>query len=521
LTLAALAAAAPALAQGKAPMDAAVEAARHTDARPRIIVRHRPGAALRLKRLLAQHGGIVTQQHDQIGALAVELHAGDLDAVVSHPDVLGVSANGKVRSHAQRPAAKGTARAAKAAPQKDTDTDVLRAMLGIGTSKLTGRGVGIALLDSGVNLVPDLNSKVKAYYDFTDGATDNDGYGHGTHLASVIAGSGRQSKGKHRGLAPGASLIVLKVLDENGEGDTSDVIAAIEFAVAHRVQLGIDIINLSLGHPVFEPAATDPLVRAVEEAVAAGIVVVASAGNYGTDPETGEIASAGIGSPANAPSVITVGATLAHGTVSLADDYVAPFSARGPTWHDGLIKPDIVAPGDRLVGVNTRTAQLYQNNKLRAGTAGHLRLSGTSVATAVTSAVIALMIQQNRLDEGAGTPLTPNTIKAALQYTALPVRHSGSGIPGILEHGAGTLNGLGAIQLARLIEPKAEAGAWWLEGPVTPSTTLGGHAYPWAQGIVWGDGVVWGDAVMYKERAWSQGIVWGDGVVWGDSVLPF
>ena len=519
VALAALAAAAPAFAQTKAPVDAAVEAAQRTESRPRVIIRHRPGAAARLVKQFAAHGDRIVQQHDSIGALAVDLHAEDIETVRKNPDVLWVSANARVRSNAAPAARKSPRTPAPPLTPPDIDTGVLRAMLGIGSSRLTGAGVGIALIDSGVNLVTDLNARVKAYYDFTGGPNPSvDGYGHGTHLASLIAGSGRSSGGYHPGLATGASLVVMKVLDGNGEGYTSDVIAAIEFAVANRTRLGIDIINLSLGHPIFEPAGTDPLVAAVEKAVAAGIVVVVSAGNNGLNPLTGQVGTAGIGSPANSRSAITVGATISHGTVSLSDDYVAPFSARGPTWYDGRIKPDIVAPGDRLVGVTTQSTKLYANAKLRAKKALHLKLSGTSVSTAVTTAIVALMIQQNRLDEGWAKPLTPNTVKALLQYTALKVKPSGTGIPDILEQGTGTLNGGGAITLAKAIEPSAPKGTWWIETPVSPSTQLGSRIYNWAQSLVWGDGLVWGDSVMYRQNAWAQGLTWGDSLVWGDTV---
>ena len=145
----------------------------------------------------------------------------------------------------------------------------------------------------------------------------------------------------------------LKVLNGTGGGYTSDVIDAIEFATINRVSLGIDIINLSLGHPPFESASTDPLVQAVEAAVRAGIVVVASAGNNGRNPQTGLVGYAGISSPGNAPSALTVGAVRTQGTVPRADDRIPGFSSRGPTYYDGRAKPDIVAPGhqrDRQCG---------------------------------------------------------------------------------------------------------------------------------------------------------------------------
>ncbi len=201
-------------------------------------------------------------------------------------------------------------------------------------------------------------SRIAAFYDFTTGAAiaapPSDQYGHGTHVAGLIAGSGAPSGGLYPGIATNATLIGLKVLDGVGSGYTSNVIAALEFAVTNKQALGIDVINLSLGHPVFEPAATDPLVQAVEAAARAGIVVVVSAGNFGKNPTTGEVGYAGIASPGNAPSAITVGALDTKGTRTPFDDSVAPYSSRGPTWYDGQAKPDVVAPGHALTAVSSR-----------------------------------------------------------------------------------------------------------------------------------------------------------------------
>ena len=153
-----------------------------------------------------------------------------------------------------------------------------------------------------------------------------------------------------RGSPPGVNFVALKVLDAEGRGRTSDVIRAIEFAIANRRRFGIDIINLSLGHPIFEPAATDPLVQAVEKAVQAGIIVVASAGNFGSDSRTGNVGYAGITSPGQR--------TLRHHRRRLQPpghgrarrrSAGADYSSRGPTWYDGLAKPDVVAPGHQLL----------------------------------------------------------------------------------------------------------------------------------------------------------------------------
>ena len=402
-----------------------------------------------------------------------------------------------------------------------TDGQKLRATLGL-RSWQKGAGVGVAVIDSGIAPTWDLAYRVTAFYDFTAGgvaAPLSDGYGHGTHVAGLIAGTGYQSSGKYVGIAPKARIIGLKVLNSQGAGYTSDVISALEFAVTNRTALGIDVINLSLGHPVFERPETDPLVHAVQNAVAAGIVVVVSAGNWGLD-QNGEIGFGGITSPGNAAAALTVGAMRTKATASRSDDEIALFSSRGPTWYDGRIKPDVVAPGQALVAINSFTSTLFQNPLLHVDIAPYIKLSGTSMAAAVASGVVALMIEANRLDEGAASRLTPNTVKAILQYTALavPETFSPSGIPAALAQGAGGINGAGAIELTRAINPDSAVGTPWLETGISPFTTIAGTTHQWAQGIVWGDHIVSSDTVTWNLPIWANGIVWGDddGIVWGD-----
>jgi serine protease AprX len=402
-----------------------------------------------------------------------------------------------------------------------TDGQQLRATLGL-RSWQKGAGVGVAVVDSGIAPTWDLANRVTAFYDFTAGgvaAPLSDGYGHGTHVAGLIAGNGHLSSGKYVGIAPKARLIGLKVLDSQGAGYTSDVIAAIEFAIANRTALGIDVMNLSLGHPVFERPETDPLVQAVEAASAAGIVVVASAGNWGLDAND-EVGYGGITSPGNAASALTVGAMRTKATASRADDEIALFSSRGPTWYDGRVKPDVVTPGQALVAVSSPTSVLGSNPLLQVAISPYIKLSGTSMAAGVASGVVALMIEANRLDEGASSRLTPNTVKALLQYTAIPVPQTWSpaGAPDALAQGAGGINGGGAIELTRAINPSAASGEPWLEAAVHPYTTIAGTTHRWAQSIIWGDHFVTSDTLAWNLPVWAQGVIWGDddGVVWGD-----
>src|SRR5262249_19760363 len=153
----------------------------------------------------------------------------------------------------------------------------------------------------------------------------------------MIGNGGHSQNGKLVGIAPAASLVSVRVLNSAGQGSTSGMLAGLHWVLDHKDQYGIRVLNLSLGHPVFEPAATDPLVQAVEELWDAGVVVVCSAGNAGRDGH------GTISSPCNSRKVITVGALNDRNTADLTDDTVTTYSSRGPTRFDLVAKPDLLA----------------------------------------------------------------------------------------------------------------------------------------------------------------------------------
>ncbi len=230
----------------------------------------------------------------------------------------------------------------------------------------------------------------------------SDDYGHGTHVAGIIAGDGAQSTGAnytktYKGIAPNANIISLRVLDANGEGTDSQVIAAIDEAISLRTQYNIRIINLSLGRPVYESFVNDPLCQAVEQAWKAGIVVVVAAGNDGRDNTYNENGYGTIDAPGNDPFVITVGVMKSALTTTRVDDAVTTYSSKGPTQIDHFVKPDLVAPGNGVNAYlthgtlvteypgNTVSALMYQANATATSTSTYFTLNGTSMAAGVVS----------------------------------------------------------------------------------------------------------------------------------------
>ncbi|NUR55501.1 MAG: S8 family serine peptidase, partial [Acidobacteria bacterium] len=417
--------------------------------------------------------------------------------------------------------------------------------LGITDLTLMGDTIGVAIIDTGI--VGGTAGSVVNFFDFTKSATTvasviaYDDNGHGTHVAGLIGDPGVQSYGNVGGVAPNVRLIGMKVLDAQGQGTTTNVIRALDYAVKNRSVLGIDVINLSLGHPIYESADTDPLVQAVQRTVAAGIVVVVAAGNEGANRTTGEVGYAGILSPGNAPSAITVGTadTLATGTRT--DDRVAPFSSRGPTWYDAYAKPDVIAPGRRQLSTAAPGSTLYNTYQTKlvvflnptatktskvTAPSRYISLSGTSMSTGVVAGVVARVLQAHRLTYTAATNTTwkpsklpPNLVKAILMYTATLMSDENGNVYDVLTQGAGEVNAAGAVALARLVNTSMPANAPWLTAPLVPRTTFGADTLAWSQRLVWGDRLVWGNDVPIETNAdvWSNRLVWGSRLVWGNA----
>ena len=276
----------------------------------------------------------------------------------------------------------------------------------------TGKGVGVAIIDTGVSPVAGLNASGKLTYgpdlslDSQNSSLQNlDANGHGTFMAGLIAGNDGQPGG-YRGVAPDARILSLKVGVTDGGADVSQVIAAIDWVVQHRNDNGMNIrvLNLSYGTNSTQAYGIDPLAYATEQAWKAGIVVVSAAGNSGY--QNGASAQ-GLADPAYDPQILAVGGADTMGTGTPWDDQVGSYSAGAASCNSSCRAPDLIAPGTHLQGLRVPGSYIDQNNPSGALSDKYFRGSGTSEATAFTSGAVADLLQRY-------PQLTPDQVKAML-----------------------------------------------------------------------------------------------------------
>ena len=490
------------------------------------------------------NGGVLKTKLDFIKGAHYSVPVEALDALADDPDVAYISPNRPVKG------------------SLDHVVSAVNADLAY-ASGWNGAGIGIAVVDSGVSSNYDMNSagngasRIVYSQNFvaTETAT-SDLYGHGTHVAGIIAGNGYASAnlanypGVYRGIASEATIINLRALDSTGAGTDSSVIAAIQQAVALQSTYNIRVLNLSLSRGVYESYTLDPLCQAVESAWNAGIVVVVAAGNMGQYNGAGTDGYGTIGAPGNDPYVITVGATNTRGTGSQAAQTMTSYSSKGPSAFDHIVKPDLVAPGNKVVsrmspssttlGTSYPGLLVYPCNSSGSscgsqyGSARYLRLSGTSMATPVVSGVAALLLQK--------TPsLTPDQVKARLMKTAwkgfssyATATDQGTGVVYQIEQdlfavGAGAVDASAALASTDLAPSNvgaAKSPTANYDSSTNTVTIVGDPATIWNNSVLWGNSAIWGNSVLWGNSVicgnsvlWGNSVIWGDSVLWGNAVV--
>jgi serine protease AprX len=373
-----------------------------------------------------------------INGLAARLDAGEAASLARDLRVEDVSRNAAVKPQDYTLSSLETAYPASVKAQQAWETNA---------GQFTGKGVGVAVIDTGIagHLADfkgaDGRSRVIASAVTNPGAkTATDTYGHGTHVAGILAGDGTQRgsadplRGRYVGVAPEASLISVKVSDENGVATVLDVIYGLQFVVDRKADYNIRVVNLSLESTAQQSYKTDPLDAAVESAWFSGIVVVAAAGNHGATEAAANYA------PGNDPFVITVGGLDDNGTKGPDDDFPADWSSVGRT-QDGFAKPDVMAPGARIVSTLAPSSAFTALCPTCVVAGEYIRAGGTSMAAPVVSGIVAMMLQRH-------PEWTPDQVKAILKSTArsisgpVPEVNAGGAVAATTPSGSGPNAGI-------------------------------------------------------------------------------
>ncbi len=510
---------------------------------------------------LSAHGGTVHRHFAKTRALAAEVPAGRLKELADEPGISYVSIDRPLTSKGgpvppapvppapvpPGPVPPGPVQSIAQGPEYTIQPINAPALWSQG---YFGTGIGVAVIDSGIANLPDLGPQPGAPQRLLFNATfpsnlaggPQDSYGHGTHVAGLIAGNGSHSIGNKftrtfLGVAPNANLINLRVLDQNGAGTDSSVIEAIEAAIALKSTYNIRVINLSLGRPIYESYTLDPLCQAAEAAWQAGIVVVVAAGNNGRNQSLNPEGYGSIEAPGNDPYVLTVGAMNTMNTPAIGDDVVASYSSKGPAIIDAVAKPDIVAPGNLVTSLLKGGSTLqqeaptfftptsfYESNGNGSPSPDYTPLSGTSMATAVTSGAVALLLQ-------AQPQLTPDQVKAFIMLSAqrsyFPVSSTAvdpvSGASFVAHYDAFTV-GAGYLDIQATFNNAQANQAALPQGtamsPIaTYNSTTGTTTLVTDQTALWGRTTLFSASGVYGQNAFVSGstALWGRATLTGAS----
>jgi serine protease AprX len=468
-----------------------------------VIVRAEPNERAAAQRAVESQGGTVGQPLPVVNGFVAQVPAGSERALGATDGVAGVVADTPMKGWADA----GKAAALTAATPGTTLAQV-REAIGADQSGATGAGVDVAVIDTGMVPVPALAAQGKVIQgpDFSDQSRDQDlahldTYGHGTHVAGIIAGD--DPKSGFLGVAPGARLVNVKAAGADGSTSLGAIVASVGWVIAHRNDNGLHVrvLNLSFGMPPSH-YQSDLLAYAVEQAWQAGIVVVVSAGNEGDKHR-------GLTSPAYDPFILSIGADDLSGTATVADDVVPSWSSRGLARN-----PDLVAPGRSIASLRDPNSALdLAHPEARVGD-DLLKGSGTSQAAAVVSGAVALLLERR-------PDLTPDQVKAIVKSSADPL----SG-PGPEAQGAGRLDVMRALaaaspdpaSVAQTFQPAAIRGivaklvVGLSRGRQADVGPIGPDGSRWGAGK-WG-GSSWGGA-KWGGSSWG-GAKWG-GSSWGGS----
>ncbi len=359
----------------------------------RVIVQRR-NAALDGGRIAASVGGRVREDFRAVASHTMELPLRDVAKLAGQSGVRYIIPDAPVRGTSQY----DNATLKTLYPRETHATDV---WAGQNRLSATGKGVGVALLDTGFTRHPDLAHALTAVKSNPLASNAEDQYGHGTHLAGIIAG--RNMNAGYVGIAPEANIYGVKIAQDNGVARTSDLLRGLIWVYENRQAKNIRVVNLSCSPTLPENYRTSVLAAALEILWYSGVTVVVSAGNKGSDPRAARYA------PANDPHLIAVGALDSGATAELGDNSLISYSSRGTT-QQGHAKPDVVAPGRHIYStLASPTCWIAQNAPPEFLTADkkYIRLSGTSQAAPVVAGIVALLLDRF-------PNLTPNQVKAIL-----------------------------------------------------------------------------------------------------------
>jgi serine protease AprX len=462
----------------------------HPDGKFRVIVQGNATATVanHVRSAIASHPGKakgITHRFATISGTAAELTGRQIVALMHDPKVASITADARIRM----------------AGYSNSQQWPYQSQLSKFWDQIQNSGVQaptVAIVDTGVDATrPDFGNRVVKQVSLTS-LTPNaagDGRGHGTFVAGILAGS----QSNYVGGAPNAKIVSLDVMNDAGQGLTSDVIAAADWIYQNKDAYGIRVANFSLHAGTSSSFMYDPLDKAVEKLWLSGVVVVAAAGNYATSG----LPSGVLYAPGNDPFVITAGAADTEGTIASNDDVNAPWSAYGYT-NDGFMKPDVGAPGRYMIGPVPPSSTLVTERPTNVVGTGYMQLSGTSFSAPVVAAAADYVLAMH-------PTWTPDQVKGALMVTATPAASAAAKSLGV-----GEVKAQAAANL--LAPPNPNKG---LDGFLRPDPN--GGTTPVFNVVSWSDtaktNVSW-DAVSWSDAAWSSAawssVSWGD-VSWSDS----